>query len=185
MSTIEKLRDLPADAVKQMSLENAATVAKLPEKERDAETVAVACAESGTVLKKKVKAEKAHCHIDFSETISFKLHETAREGVDETVDHAMKKYGLNAKGAALERICVEWRQGEVSIEQYEAVRKMVSSVEESIVPGEALPRPKAWAMVLQLAERMGKVFGFKPREIAVPPGKRVDMTPSGKQPRVQ
>jgi hypothetical protein len=182
MGTLEKLKEMPAEIVSQMSLENAATVAKLPEKERDAETVAAACTKPGKDLRSKVRKEKAHLHLDFSETVSFKVHETAIQVIDRAIEKIMEMHQLTAKGAALEYLCKEWMDGDVSIEQHEAVRNLFDAVEDSVVPGVAVPTPKAMFKIYQLTQRVGRLFHYKPREIGVPPAE--GKAEAGRQPRV-
>jgi hypothetical protein len=115
MGTLEKLKGMPPDIVNQMSLDNATIVASLPEKERDAETIAVACTQSGKELKAKVRVEKAHLHLDFSETVSFRVHETAIPVIDQAIKRMMEMHNLTAKGAALEYICQEWFEQSVDV----------------------------------------------------------------------
>lgn len=181
---LEELSSLPTEVVEKMSLESASLLGKMPEKERDADTVRAACEQTDREFSTTVRNTKAHLHIDQSQPITFKLHETAIEVIEGAIEKAMQVYGLTAKGAALERICEEWKQGDVSIEQHEAVRKLAVAIDDSLIVGQALPEPKAMAKIWQLCSRMQKVFHLTPREIAIPPSTKVDMTQAGKQPRV-
>ena len=162
----EEMRDLP--------LNNAKDLTKIPEEKRTEEVKAAARELPNRKFREYIENRVVKgLNLDKSDYKTFQFDQTARVVIEETIVMVMEREGLKTEGAALEFLCSDYQNsvgGEES-RKYKAALMVSQSVDAAIIdPNVAMvPELLAWGKILAAVSYLQRVFRLPAREVITKP----------------